>query len=295
MNGYAQSWGVRPFTPHEQSLYGALHTGFSLRVVRLSVGDGWVEAEWLPCADAQTACYTITVARRGQSVGFANNRPAGTPEPQKLSVGQTCCRFDGLINDVDYELTVFARDEKMLPVARSLPRLFQTRAYDGLVVNTLHPDDYTMAFAGRSLAAPSLVTLPSGVVLVSHGVTWPGAPSHLTVVFRSEDGGRTFRYAADFCPCAGGQLVYRDGQVHLVGRAGQTGALLSARSADGGLTWSAPEAVKALADAHCADAALAVSVQAGAGAFSQTDANILLIQQRHLPVGDARKGMGEWV
>ena len=75
MSGYLNtSWGHRPFVPAETSLYGGMHLGFDVHIVRMAVGDGWMELEWLPVECAGLSGWRVNVSARGQSVGFANNR-----------------------------------------------------------------------------------------------------------------------------------------------------------------------------------------------------------------------------
>ncbi len=241
MSGYLEKpWGHRPFVPAETSLFGAMHKGFDVRIVRLSVGEGCVELEWLPPKTPGVAQYRVNVARRGQSVGFANNRPAGIPDPLLLPPDATSCRFSGLVNGVDYEVGVFALNDAGKPVARSLHRLFRTGYFPGTVVNYIHPDDYTFAFSGRSTASPFLLELPSGALLLTHDVYWGNAAQMLTLLYRSDDGGRTWRYVTDICPCFWGKMFYHDGTLYLMGVDGEYGNYLIGCSRDEGNTWSRP-------------------------------------------------------
>lgn len=119
MSGYAnQPWNHTPFVPPETALYGGMHVGFHVKIVHMAVGDGWVELDWLPLEGAEQ--YRVVAGRRGESVGFANNRPAGTPDPQILPAGVTSARFEDLVNGVDYEVSVFAQRRTASPSAGAL-------------------------------------------------------------------------------------------------------------------------------------------------------------------------------
>ncbi len=235
-----QPWGHRPFVPAETSLFGAMHKGFAVHIVRLSVGEGHMELEWLPPDVPGVTSYRVSVARRGESVGFANNRPAGIPDPRLLPLDATGCHFDGLVNGIDYEVGVFALSAEGKPVARSLNRLFRTGYFPGTVVNYIHPDDYAYGFSGRSTASPHLVELPSGVLLLSHDVYWGGAAQMLTLLYRTDDGGETWRYVTDIAPCFWGKMFYHDGTLYMMGVDGEYGNYLIGCSKDEGMTWSAP-------------------------------------------------------
>ena len=163
-------------------------------ILLLTVVDGAVALEWLPVEGA--AGYRVVAGHRGESVGFANNRPAGTPDPLVLPAHVTQACFEGLQNGVDYEVSVFALDDKGKVMERSLTRLFSPGAFPGEMVNYLHPKDYMYAFSGRSTCSPFIIRLPSGALLCSHDIYWRNDGQNLTILLRSEDGriGNLLRY-----------------------------------------------------------------------------------------------------
>lgn len=233
-------WGHTPFVPAETALYGAMHVGFEIPVVRISVADGFAGFQWLLHDASDIVAYRAIIAKRGQSVGFANNRPADIPEPQVLPPDVDTCAFSGLQNEQDYEITIVAYDEKGLPVARSLCRLFRCGDFPGHVVNYIHPDDYAYGFSGRSPASPSIAKLKSGALLISHDVFWGQAGQLLTQLFRSDDDGKSWRYVTDICPCFWGKLFVHADALYMMGMSQEYGDVLIGKSTDEGKTWSKP-------------------------------------------------------
>ena len=233
-----KSWGYKPFIPVETALYGGMHKGFDVHIVRLSVGNESIDLEWLPYEKAHQ--YRVTVARRGESVGFANNAPKGLPEPQFLPAGQTHCQFNGLFNGVDYEVTVFALNQDGKQIARSFNRLFRAGKFAGTVINYIHPDDYSYGFSGRSIENPSVLKLPTGAFLVSSQISWDQGESNLTIIFRSDDKGKSWKYVSDICPCSSGKLFLHNDAIYLLGLDRKKGNCLLGYSKDYGQTWSQP-------------------------------------------------------
>lgn len=239
MSGYEQiPWGHTPFVPPETALYGGMHVGFNVKIVHLTVEDGAAELDWLPVAGA--AQYRVVAGRRGESVGFANNRPAGTPDPQLLPGDATHARFTGLHNGIDYEVSVFALDAQGKVLERSLTRLFRPGPFPGTMVNYIHPKDYMYAFSGRSTCSPFLIRLPSGALLCSHDVYWRDDGQNLTILLRSEDDGKTWQYLTELCPCFWGKMFLHEGVLYMLGLDGEYGNYLIGASYDEGRTWTKP-------------------------------------------------------
>lgn len=236
-----RNWAYRPFIPAETALYGGMHKGFGVHIVRLSVEEKSLELEWLPYPNAVQ--YRVTVARRGESVGFANNAPEGLPAPQLLPSDQNSCRFCGLFDGVDYEVTVFAFNKDGKQIARSFNRLFRAGKFSGKVINYIHPDDYTYGFSGRSITNPDILQLPDGTFLASHQIVWDQGECNLTQLFRSDDKGNSWNYVVDICPCCGGKLFWHEDSLYLLGVEKRHGYCLISRSDDCGVTWSLPTVI----------------------------------------------------
>lgn len=239
MSGYEnRPWNHTPFVPPATALYGGMHVGFEVKIVRIAVADGAVELEWLPFQGAEQ--YKVVAGRRGESVGFANNRPAGTPDPQVLPADVTTARFEGLANGVDYEVSVFAQQTDGKSVGRSLTRLFRPGKFPGSMVNYIHPRDFMYAFSGRSACSPFIIKLPSGALLASHDLYWREDGQNLTILLRSEDGGQTWRYQTDLCPCFWGKMFLHNDVLYMLGLDGEYGSYLIGASYDEGRTWTKP-------------------------------------------------------
>lgn len=167
-------------------------------------------------------------------------RERGSSEPmQELSVCASVMEIRGLKTDTDYEFLLKRTDNS----AQSDLRLARTGCYPGVIVNYLHPQDPAYSTSGRYLCSPSLVKLPGGVLLASMDVFEGGGPQNLTLIFRSEDGGQTWRYVTDLMPCFWGKLFWHRGALYMLGCSTEYGDLLIGRSDDEGCSWSAPVAL----------------------------------------------------
>lgn len=122
---------------------------------------------------------------------------------------------------------------------RSSVRLVRTGYVPGVVINYLHPEDKEYIFSGRYLCSPSILTLPSGVILASMDVFGPEA-QNLTLIYRSRDGGESFEYLTELFPCFWGKLFLAGGKLYMLGCSREYGDLLIGRSDDDGETWTMP-------------------------------------------------------
>ena len=97
------------------------------------------------------------------------------------------------------------------------------------------------------LGSPSLVRLPSGELLATHDYFGPGCPlnhegeEHLTSVYRSTDGGRTWQNLTHVAGAFWSTLFLHRGDVYLLGTSAQYGSVVIRRSTDGGCTWTHPK------------------------------------------------------
>jgi hypothetical protein len=100
------------------------------------------------------------------------------------------------------------------------------------------------------LGSPSLAQLPTGDWLATHDYFGPGCPrnheneEHLSSVYRSSDGGKTWRNVTHIANAYWSSLFVLHGDVYLLGTSQQYGAIVIRRSEDGGNTWTHPS------DAH---------------------------------------------
>jgi len=140
----------------------------------------------------------------------------------------------GLETETDYEFYITSGDQK------SRVRLARTGKSVGSVINYLHPDDEAYAFSGRYLCSPSLVKLPDGAWLASMDVYAAMHPQNLTLIFRSDDDGKTWHYVSELFPCFWGKLFWHRGALYMTGVSTEYGDLLIGRSDDGGVTFTEP-------------------------------------------------------
>ena len=153
-----------------------------------------------------------------------------------LDGADTFC-LDGLREGAEYELCAVRDGDRS---CRSPVRPVRCGSFPGTVVNYLHPADGQYAFSGQYLCSPSLLRLPDGALLASMDVYAGGAPQNLTLLFRSENGGASWRYLTDLFPCFWGQLFLCGGRLYMLGVSDEYGDLLIGRSDDGGVSWTAP-------------------------------------------------------
>lgn len=134
------------------------------------------------------------------------------------------CAFTlrGLEDHRDYAFQISRGDRA------SRLRLVRTGEAVGTVVNYLHPQDDCYSFSGSALCSPSLLRLPDGALLASMDVFASAAPQNLTLIFRSEDDGRTWNYACELMPCFWGRLFFHRGAVYMLACSTEYGDLLIA-------------------------------------------------------------------
>ncbi|MBR3691951.1 MAG: hypothetical protein IKL89_04560 [Clostridia bacterium] len=176
--------------------------------------------DWLP---AGAEGYRVYFRRRGAG----DFSLAG-------ETGACTFRLCGLIENAEYEFYVAAGEKK------SRIRLARCAASVGRVVNYLHPEDEAYAFSGRYLCSPSLVRLPDGALLASMDLFAGAHPQNLTLIYRSDDDGRSWRYVSELFPCFWGKLFVHAGALYMLSVSTEYGDLLIGRSDDGGRTFTRP-------------------------------------------------------
>ena len=207
------NWNYAPYRPL------MFDTG-DLYLCRLAPAADSFACEWLPCGAER---YDVYVRRRGRGEFELAAQTAGT-----------CAAVSGLEKDCEYECFVAAGQRK------SRVRLIRTGETPGTVVNYLHPEDGAYAFSGHALCSPSLLRLEDGTLLASMDVYEGKAPQNLTLIFRSEDQGKTWKYHTELFPCFWGKLFLHKGAVYMLAVSTEYGDLLIGRSDDGGKTFGAP-------------------------------------------------------
>lgn len=184
------------------------------RICRLCPGENSIGFEW--CAPG--ASFAVLTEEDGSPVRHA-------VDPREKSA-----RFEGLKPESEYSLRV----------GEGEARLFRTGARVGCVVNYLHPADRAYAFAGEYVGSPSIVRLPSGALLAAHDVFGHGTPQDAALLFRSDDGGLSWRHVTEFRPCFWGGLFLRGSELYMLFMTTEYGALMLSRSDDEGESWREP-------------------------------------------------------
>lgn len=179
---------------------------------------------------------------------FDNGRPDGTHVLhyrvyrslgawKVLPIRGETVRVDCLEDEQDYEFKVARADG----TGESGVRLVRTGFAPGTIVNYLHPEDTAYAFSGHSLCSPTIVKLPSGALMTAMDVfSGKYGNSKLTLLFKSTDGGKTWRYVTDIYPSFWPKLFVHRGSLYLFSGSQDYGDMLIGRSDDEGVTWTAP-------------------------------------------------------
>lgn len=211
MRGYSY-WSYRPYKP-------LLFDSGDIYICRIAPQQNSIHVEWLKNGEK----YRIYLRKKG--------------EGQFSLIGETVkTEYDltQLETETDYEFYVQS------DIKKSRIRLARTGRSVGTVVNYLHPDDGVYQFSGSYLCSPSLVRHPDGFLLASMDVYEGGHPQNLTLVFRSDDDGKTWHYVSELMPCFWGKMFVHNNELYMLSCSTEYGDLLIGKSVDGGKTFSAP-------------------------------------------------------
>ncbi|MBO5007845.1 MAG: exo-alpha-sialidase [Clostridia bacterium] len=211
----------RPYMPINQK--NQLHNPYICRLAPTSDG---AQIEWFDygCSGGHTLFY-------GER---------SSENKTKLDITDSLVEISGLKKDQDYEF--YIESESGL---RSKTRLFRTGDIpDGCtVINYLHPDDKYYDVSGQYLGSPSIVRLKSGKLIASMDVFGPRTPQNLSLLFSSEDNGKTWRYLTDIYPMFWGMLFYHRDTLYMLGVTTEYGNLHIISSCDEGVSWSEPTVI----------------------------------------------------
>lgn len=191
-------------------------------ICRIVPDETVIHIEWLNLEEAEE--YIIYSRKRGCCEYEEAGRCTGNS-------------FDitGLEQETDYEFYVAGGEKK------SRVRLARTgNCFFGNIVNYLHPEDEAYAFSGRYLCSPSFVRLPDGVLVASMDVFAGGHPQNLSLIFRSEDDGKSWQYACELFPCFWGKLFLYQDELYMLSCSTEYGDLLIGKSIDGGRSFCEP-------------------------------------------------------
>ncbi len=199
-------WSYTPYRP-------LLHPAEFPFICRIVPSEAEIHFYWL--GEADTTVYY---------------RERGTEAWLEAEGKNNSCTLKNLAADRDYEFRAGSGEV----------RLARTGLYPGTVVNYLHPEDGTYAFSGHALCSPSMVRTPEGHLLSSMDVFSSKHPQNLTLIFRSDDDGATWRYVTDLFPCFWVRLFVHRGRLYIIALSTEFGDLLIGQSLDGGETWEKP-------------------------------------------------------
>ena len=207
------TWSYRPYRP-------LLTDVGDIYICRIAPQTDRIHFEWLSLGDIR---YDVYFRKRGEG-DFIHWE---TTEKNESDI-------QGLSDQTEYEFFVSSGEKK------SRIRLARCGASIGTVVNYLHPEDEAYAFSGRYLCSPSLVRHPDGFLLASMDLFAGNHPQNLTLIFRSDDEGKTWHYVSELMPCFWGKMFIHKGELYMLSCSTEYGDLLIGKSTDGGKTFSAP-------------------------------------------------------
>lgn len=208
-----KNWSYRPYKP-------LFFDSGDIYICAIAPLTTQLRFDWLPLFEG--AQYGI----------FLRKRNAG--EFRKIADTMECsCTIEGLESECDYEFYVSCGEQK------SRVRLARCGESFGTVVNYLHPDDEAYAFSGRYLCSPSIVRHPDGFLLASMDLH-ADSPQNLTLIFRSDDEGKSWKYVSELFPAFWTKLFVHRGALYALAASTESGDLLIGRSDDGGYTFCEP-------------------------------------------------------
>lgn len=172
-------WSYKPYTP-------PLFNVGDIYICRVVPHENSIHFEWLKNDEE---CFKVYYRKRDNEE-FIHYTDTNKNE----------CDILELDTDTDYEFYVASGEKK------SRIRLARCGKSVGTVVNYLHPDDKAYEFSGQYLCSPSLVKHPDGYLLASMDVYGDDSPQNLTLIFRSDDDGKTWHHLTELMPCFVGQM-----------------------------------------------------------------------------------------
>lgn len=219
------NWNYHPYIPAN-----IMHMIDKPTICRLAPGVNEIEFEWFDnyCSTMNHRALCYEVLTEGVTLLVASK-----------PLDSYTYRLTNLKDDCEYLIYISRNEDNQ----KSLDRRFRTGFIPGVIVNYIHPLDSAFEFSGKYLCSPSIVKLKSGILLASMDVYAPGAPQNLTLLFRSDDNGRTWKYVTDLFPCFWGKLFLHQEILYMLAVSTEYGDLLIGYSIDDGKNWSAPQRI----------------------------------------------------
>jgi len=211
-----KEWSYAPYRP----LFFEVGEIYICRVAPLETS---ISFDWLPLEEDSDALYSIYITKRNlEQFTFV-----GTTKENTYTISN-------LEEDSEYEFYVECGTKK------SRTRLARCGKSFGTVVNYVHPEDKCYDFAGYCPANPTMIRCPEGYLLVSMDLYGCNYPQNLTLIYRSDDNGKTWYYVNELFPCYWGKLFLYNGEIYMLSVSTEYGDLLIGKSTDGGKTFGEP-------------------------------------------------------
>ncbi len=206
-------WSYSPYRP-------PFYEVGDIYICRIAPSPNNIHFEWLSCGENE---FEIFIRKRNEG------------EFEKIGSTNKCeYTVENLTKDTDYEFYVTSGGKK------SRVRLARCGESFGSIVNYLHPDDTAYSFSGRFLCSPSLVRHPEGYLLASMDLFAGGHPQNLTLIYRSDDNGKSWHYVSELFPCFWGKMFIYKNELYMLSCSTEYGDLLIGKSSDGGKTFCTP-------------------------------------------------------
>ncbi len=210
----------------------------TLKVSRVIPGNRQVTVEWRRPEKVDAASnlhYVVEVKHR--------HAPWTQAVRRERSASARSATMTDLLNHADYALRVWAQqDGSQKPLAESAERLVSPADVPGIVIDYVHKDETFYMNKGVYIGSPSIARLPDGRFLASHDLF--GCGSHdVSRIFRSNDGGRTWRHVSDLEQCFWGKLFVHREKLYMLACSRRFGDIVIRRSPDSGKTWTDPAVI----------------------------------------------------
>ena len=211
-----KTWSYAPYKP----LF--FNTG-DIYICRIAPVENAITIDWLPVDGVEN--YNVYI--REKDVG----------EFVKVGVtSETTFTVTGRKNETDYAFYIEAAGKKSRV---RLARCGETLP-GATIINYLHPEDEAYIFSGHCLCSPSIIRHPDGYLLASMDVFKDKYPQNLTLIYRSDDDGKTWKYVSELFPCFWGKMFVHNGDVYMLACSTEYGDLLIGKSSDGGKNFTEP-------------------------------------------------------
>ena len=190
-------------------------------ICRLAPSEFGFEFEWFD--KFSTAVHTLHYKKRGSKT------------EESIVIYDSVISVDNLDTNCDSEFYIESEDGR-----RSNVRLVRTGAIpsETTVINYLHPEDAQYDFSGSHIASPSIVRTSTGRLVVTMDLFGHATAQNLTLLFYSDDDGKTWHYLTDLYPFFWSCVFYYRNVLYVLGFTTEYGDLRIACSKDDGETWS---------------------------------------------------------